>query len=68
MTVSDLLGAINVVDKNTISAVEKKQLCNAAQQLLAKVQNPWDCLNRIIWGQVSSGGEKITFRALHVQF
>lgn len=53
MTTAELLAAMASVDKDSISDIEKQQLVVASQELLAKVERPWDTLVRLIWINVS---------------
>lgn len=53
VNVSQLLQDIQKVDKSKISDLERAQLVLASQELLSKVENPWDTIKRIVWVNVS---------------
>ena len=52
VNIPDLLENIRNVDKTAISDQERQQLLVAAQDLVAKVQTPWEALVRLVWVQV----------------
>lgn len=47
--VTSLLQSIKNIDKTKLSDVERKQVAAAAQDLVARVETPWETILRLIW-------------------
>ena len=46
---SALIAIFDKVDKSDLTDAERQQLLAASQELLAKLENPWDTIKRLVW-------------------
>ena len=44
-----LINSLGKVDKSELTDLDRQQLLAASQELLAKLENPWDTIKRLVW-------------------